>query len=98
MDSSAPLPLFSSLRVVGVMNGRPFISHLSPKGPFIMTTHPTAFSPLSEQEPAEIRPTSIDVAWPVTADLGVRVLNIEDNFSGKKLKMAYNIYNFFQSE
>ncbi|GBN13394.1 hypothetical protein AVEN_13848-1 [Araneus ventricosus] len=34
MDSSAPFPLFSSLRVVGDMNGRPFNSHLSPMGPF----------------------------------------------------------------
>ncbi|GBN39059.1 hypothetical protein AVEN_186380-1 [Araneus ventricosus] len=66
MDSSAPFPLFSSLRVVGDMNDRPFISYLSPKGP-LMTTRPTAFSPLSEQKPAEIRPTSIKVAWPVTA-------------------------------
>ncbi|GBO02191.1 hypothetical protein AVEN_132473-1 [Araneus ventricosus] len=39
-----------------------------------MTTCPTAFSPLSEQQPAEIRPTSIEVAWPITAGLGVRVL------------------------
>ncbi|GBL72727.1 hypothetical protein AVEN_145677-1 [Araneus ventricosus] len=31
-------------------------------------------SPLSEQQPAEIRPTSIEVAWPVMAGLGVRVL------------------------
>ncbi|GBN19410.1 hypothetical protein AVEN_138153-1 [Araneus ventricosus] len=40
-----------------------------------MSTLPTAFSPLSEQQPAEIRPTNIEVAWPVTADLGVRVLS-----------------------
>ncbi|GBL73453.1 hypothetical protein AVEN_159455-1 [Araneus ventricosus] len=44
MDSSAPFPLFSSLRVVGDMNSRPFISHLSPKGP-ISDTCPNAFSP-----------------------------------------------------
>ncbi|GBO00535.1 hypothetical protein AVEN_54170-1 [Araneus ventricosus] len=37
-------------------------------------TRPTAFSPLSEQQPTEIRPTSIEVAWPVTASLGVRVI------------------------
>ncbi|GBM65871.1 hypothetical protein AVEN_238809-1 [Araneus ventricosus] len=34
MDSSAPFLLFFSLRVVGDINGRPFISHFSPKGPF----------------------------------------------------------------
>ncbi|GBN33547.1 hypothetical protein AVEN_121614-1 [Araneus ventricosus] len=34
MDSSAPFPLFSSLRVVGDMNDRPFISYFSLKGPF----------------------------------------------------------------
>ncbi|GBM64412.1 hypothetical protein AVEN_52535-1 [Araneus ventricosus] len=73
MDSSAPFPLFSSLCVVGDMNGGPFISHLSPKGPF-NATRPTAFSPLSEQQPAKIRPISIEVAWPVTAGLGVKVL------------------------
>ncbi|GBM96454.1 hypothetical protein AVEN_150020-1 [Araneus ventricosus] len=73
MDSSAPFSIFSSLRVVGDTNGRPFISHLSPKGPF--NDHsPTAFSPLSEQQPAAIRPTSIEVAWPVTSGLGIRVL------------------------
>ncbi|GBM65522.1 hypothetical protein AVEN_214867-1 [Araneus ventricosus] len=66
MDSSAPFPLFSSPRVVGDMNGRPFIP--------LKTTRPTAFSPLSEQQPAEIRPTTIEVAWPVTAGLGVGVL------------------------
>ncbi|GBM11213.1 hypothetical protein AVEN_133940-1 [Araneus ventricosus] len=32
--------------------------------------------PISEQQPAEIRPTSIEVAWAVTAGLGVRVLCI----------------------
>ncbi|GBM63391.1 hypothetical protein AVEN_64632-1 [Araneus ventricosus] len=60
MDSSAPFPPFSSLRVVGDMNGRPFISYLSPKGAF--NDHsPTFFSLLSEQQLAEIRPTSIEV-------------------------------------
>ncbi|GBO23396.1 hypothetical protein AVEN_236063-1 [Araneus ventricosus] len=38
-----------------------------------MTTRPTAFSRLSEQQPAEIRLTSIEVACPVKAGLGVRV-------------------------
>ncbi|GBO11904.1 Retrovirus-related Pol polyprotein from transposon 297 [Araneus ventricosus] len=57
------------------MNGRPFISPLRVP---LMTTRPTAFSPLSEQQPAEIRPTSIEVAWPVTAGLGVRVLIVEN--------------------
>ncbi|GBM44787.1 hypothetical protein AVEN_148290-1 [Araneus ventricosus] len=71
MDSSVPFPLFSSLLVVGDMNGRPFIPPLRVP---LMTTHPTAFSPLLEQQPAEIRPSSIEVAWPVTAGLGVRVL------------------------
>ncbi|GBL87287.1 hypothetical protein AVEN_270548-1 [Araneus ventricosus] len=73
MDSSAPFPLFSSLRAVGDMIGRPFISYLSPKGPF--NDHsPNCLSPLSEQQPAEIRPTSVEVARPVTGGLGVRVL------------------------
>ncbi|GBM05960.1 hypothetical protein AVEN_28076-1 [Araneus ventricosus] len=40
----------------------------------LMTTHPNAFSPLSEQQPAQIRPSSIEVAWAVTAGLGVTVL------------------------
>ncbi|GBM56253.1 hypothetical protein AVEN_101535-1 [Araneus ventricosus] len=48
-----------------------------------MTTRPTAFSPLSEQQPAEIRPTSTEVAWPVTAGLGVRVLNIVTNMESR---------------
>ncbi|GBM85595.1 hypothetical protein AVEN_38367-1 [Araneus ventricosus] len=39
----------------------------------LMTIHSSAFS-LSEQQPAEIRPSSIEVAWPVTAGLGVRGL------------------------
>ncbi|GBM02523.1 hypothetical protein AVEN_178463-1 [Araneus ventricosus] len=73
MDSSVTFPLFSSLRVVGDMNGRPFIL-ISPLRVPLTTTRPTAFSPLSEQQPAEIRPTSIEVAWPVTAGLEVRVL------------------------
>ncbi|GBO28432.1 hypothetical protein AVEN_142868-1 [Araneus ventricosus] len=34
MDSSITFPLFSSLQVVGDMNGRPFICHLSTKGTF----------------------------------------------------------------
>ncbi|GBN22105.1 hypothetical protein AVEN_123118-1 [Araneus ventricosus] len=71
MDSSAPFPLFSSPRVVGDMNGRPFIFPLRLP---LMATRPTAFSLFSEQQPSEIRPTSIEVAWPVTAGLGVRVL------------------------
>ncbi|GBM98663.1 hypothetical protein AVEN_214675-1 [Araneus ventricosus] len=71
MDSSAPFLLFSSLRVVGDMNGRPFISPL--RDPF-MTTFRTAFPSLSEQQPTEIRPISIEVAWSVTAGLGVRVI------------------------
>ncbi|GBM72970.1 hypothetical protein AVEN_186735-1 [Araneus ventricosus] len=77
MDSSAPFPLFSSLRAVGDMNGRPLISYLSPKGPF--NDHsPNCLLPLSEQQHAEIRPTSIEVAWPVTAGLGVRGLRQSD--------------------
>ncbi|GBM49449.1 hypothetical protein AVEN_51441-1 [Araneus ventricosus] len=76
MDPSVPFPLFSSPRVVGDINGRPFISYLSPKGPF--NDHSLNFpsSPLSEQQPAEIRPTSIEVAWPVMGGLGVRVLTL----------------------
>ncbi|GBM24423.1 hypothetical protein AVEN_76153-1 [Araneus ventricosus] len=72
MDSSTTFPPLSSLRVVGDMDGRPFISPLRVP---LMTTLPTAFSPLLEQQPTEICPTSIEVAWPVTAGLGVRVLN-----------------------
>ncbi|GBM44409.1 hypothetical protein AVEN_128270-1 [Araneus ventricosus] len=42
----------------------------------LISSHsPNCFLPLSEQQPAEIRPTSIEVAWPLTAGLGVRVLN-----------------------
>ncbi|GBO30320.1 hypothetical protein AVEN_16461-1 [Araneus ventricosus] len=68
-----PVPLFFSLRAVGDMNGRPFISHLFPKDPF--NNHsPNCLPPLSEEQPAEIRPTSIEVVWPVTAGIGVRVI------------------------
>ncbi|GBL81548.1 hypothetical protein AVEN_266584-1 [Araneus ventricosus] len=75
MDSSAPFPLLSSLRVVGDMNGHPFISQLSPKGLF--NDHsPNCLLPLSEQQPVEICPTSIEAVWPVTAGLGVRVLRL----------------------
>ncbi|GBN21428.1 hypothetical protein AVEN_76304-1 [Araneus ventricosus] len=49
-------------------------SLISPLNVPLMTTRPTAFAPLSEQQPAEIRPTSIEVAWPVAASLGVKVL------------------------
>ncbi|GBL80265.1 Dopamine D2-like receptor [Araneus ventricosus] len=55
------------------MNGRPFIAYRFPVRVPLLTTRPTAFSPLSEQQPAEIRPTSIEVTWPVTAGLGVNV-------------------------
>ncbi|GBN16021.1 hypothetical protein AVEN_248429-1 [Araneus ventricosus] len=47
---------------------------ISPPRELTRTTRPTAFSPLSKQQPAEIRPTIIEVAWPFTAGLGVRVL------------------------
>ncbi|GBM72484.1 hypothetical protein AVEN_106621-1 [Araneus ventricosus] len=101
MDSSTPFPLFSSLRVVGDMNDRSSISHLSPEGPFndrksqpFTPARPTVFS-LSEQQPAEIRPTGIEVAWPVTASLGVRVLK-ENISSGrlnfyKEVKKSFNL-------
>ncbi|GBM22074.1 hypothetical protein AVEN_137382-1 [Araneus ventricosus] len=79
MDSSAPFPLFSSLRVVGDMNGRPFISHLSPKGPF-NDNSPNCLLPLSKQQPAEIRLNSTEVASPVTAGSGVRVLSSFSKF------------------
>ncbi|GBN41606.1 hypothetical protein AVEN_103653-1 [Araneus ventricosus] len=51
-------------------------SLISPLRVLLMTTRPTAFSSLSEQQPAENRPTSIEVAWTVMAGLGVRVLII----------------------
>ncbi|GBM32765.1 hypothetical protein AVEN_83734-1 [Araneus ventricosus] len=76
MDLSAPFHLFSWM--MGDVNGRPFISYLYLKGP-LMTTPPTAFLPHSEQQPAEIRPNSIDVVWPVTTGLGVRGLLLTDN-------------------
>ncbi|GBM99980.1 hypothetical protein AVEN_187273-1 [Araneus ventricosus] len=47
-------------------------SLISPLRVPLMTTRPTAFSPLSEQQPVEIRPTAMEVAWPVMAGLGVR--------------------------
>ncbi|GBO25080.1 hypothetical protein AVEN_64199-1 [Araneus ventricosus] len=89
MDSSAPFPLFSSLRVAGDMNGRPSISVLSVP---LMTTHPTAFSPLSEQKPAEIRPASVEVAWPVTASIrsqSVELL-ITDQFPDINIILFYS--------
>ncbi|GBN52725.1 hypothetical protein AVEN_109114-1 [Araneus ventricosus] len=83
MDSSAPFSLSSSLRVVGDTNGRPFSFYLSPKGAF--NDHsPNCLLPLSEQQTTEIRPTSIEVAWSVTAGLGGKVLTrnaIYRNFS-----------------
>ncbi|GBN93180.1 hypothetical protein AVEN_66967-1 [Araneus ventricosus] len=85
MDSSVPFPLFTSLRVVGDMNGRPFMSHLSLRVP-LMTTRPTAFSPLSEQQLAEIRPSSIQVAWTVTAGLGVSVKKDAFSSAGELLQ------------
>ncbi|GBO42672.1 hypothetical protein AVEN_209800-1 [Araneus ventricosus] len=39
-----------------------------------MTTRPIACSSLSVQQPAKTRPNIIEVVWPVTAGLGVRVL------------------------
>ncbi|GBM64043.1 hypothetical protein AVEN_132849-1 [Araneus ventricosus] len=60
------------------MNDRPFIAYIAYRFPVrvpLLTTRPTAFSPLSEQQPAEIRPTSVEVTWPVTAGLGVKVLS-----------------------
>ncbi|GBM33211.1 hypothetical protein AVEN_28204-1 [Araneus ventricosus] len=93
MDSSAPFPLVSSLRVVGDVNGRPFISHLSPKGPFNDHSPNCLLPPFSEQQPAEIRPTSIKVARSVTAGLGVRVLretNDGEHFTfGRNSKSAH---------
>ncbi|GBL83281.1 hypothetical protein AVEN_36704-1 [Araneus ventricosus] len=59
-------------------------SLISPLRVPLITTRPTAFSPLSEQQPAETRPTSIEVAWTVTAGLGVRVL--------KKDRMSLNLF------
>ncbi|GBO40436.1 hypothetical protein AVEN_105585-1 [Araneus ventricosus] len=91
MDSSVrPFPLFSSLRVVGDMNDKPFISNLSLRV-LLMTTRPTVFSPLSEQQPAEIRPIGIEVAWPVTAGLGGRVLRGEHNLGNSVRDETLNI-------
>ncbi|GBN18267.1 hypothetical protein AVEN_187153-1 [Araneus ventricosus] len=71
MDLSVPFHLFSW--VVGDVNGRPFISYLYPKG--ALNNHsPSCLLPHSEQQPAEILPTIIEVVWPVTAGLGVRGL------------------------
>ncbi|GBM46800.1 hypothetical protein AVEN_40009-1 [Araneus ventricosus] len=50
-------------------------SPISPLRIPLMTTRQTAFYPFSEQQLIEIRPTSMEIAWPVTAGLGVRVLN-----------------------
>ncbi|GBL94637.1 hypothetical protein AVEN_83959-1 [Araneus ventricosus] len=74
MDSSTPFPLSSSLRVAEVVNVRTFHLLSLPEGVPKMTTCPTAFPPHSELQPAEMRPTSVEVAWPLTAGLGVREL------------------------
>ncbi|GBN24591.1 hypothetical protein AVEN_59173-1 [Araneus ventricosus] len=51
--------------------------HLSPKGPF--NDHSSnCLLPLSEQQPAEIIPTSMEVALPITGGLGVRVLSVNE--------------------
>ncbi|GBM52108.1 hypothetical protein AVEN_29795-1 [Araneus ventricosus] len=81
MDSSAPFPPFSSLQVVDDMNGRHFLSYLYPKGS--LNDHSSnCLLPAFGIVPAEIHPTSIDVAWPVTGGLGVKVLNSSLKFEG----------------
>ncbi|GBL90749.1 Histone-lysine N-methyltransferase SETMAR [Araneus ventricosus] len=64
------------------MAGLPFL--ISPLRFLLMTTRSTAFSLLSKQQQAEIRPTSIEVAWPVTGGLGVRVLNPDETYATDK--------------
>ncbi|GBN15749.1 hypothetical protein AVEN_139064-1 [Araneus ventricosus] len=59
-----------------------------------MTTRSTAFSPISEKQPAEIRPTSIEVAWPVTAGLEVRVLN-EQNSNCTRNERSSSLFDEF---
>ncbi|GBM64420.1 hypothetical protein AVEN_78802-1 [Araneus ventricosus] len=66
MDKNTNDELLRRPLAIGVLKWTKF----SVKGP----TRPTAFSPLSEQQPAEIRSTSIEVTWPVTAGSGVRGL------------------------
>ncbi|GBO07693.1 hypothetical protein AVEN_225507-1 [Araneus ventricosus] len=96
MDSSAQFPLFCLLRVVRDINGRPFISYLSPKGPF--NDHsPNCLLPLSEQQPAEIRPTSIEVAWPVTGGLRVRVLILKHSYCMGGFFSGISIYSVNQT-
>ncbi|GBN68344.1 hypothetical protein AVEN_224327-1 [Araneus ventricosus] len=68
-DLSALLPPFLSLRGVGdtEMAGLP---SSSPQGSFKHHSCPTAFSPFRiESKLPPIRPTSIEVAWPVTVAL-----------------------------
>ncbi|GBN43308.1 hypothetical protein AVEN_89928-1 [Araneus ventricosus] len=85
MDLSVPFHLFSW--VLGDANGRPFISYLYPKGS--LNDHsPNCLLPHSEQQPAEIRPISIEVVWPVTAGLGVRGLKEYP----KKKKMMMSLF------
>ncbi|GBN10101.1 hypothetical protein AVEN_161692-1 [Araneus ventricosus] len=69
MDSSTLFPLSFSLRVVEDVNGRPFISYLyyKPNSPNCLLL---AFGTVTGRNP----PTSIEVAWPVTAGLGVKGL------------------------
>ncbi|GBM75709.1 hypothetical protein AVEN_36104-1 [Araneus ventricosus] len=73
MDLSVPFHLFPW--VVGDVNRMPFISYLYPKGS--LNDHSlNCLLPHSEQQPAEIRPTNIEVVLPVTAGLGVRGLMV----------------------
>ncbi|GBM51407.1 hypothetical protein AVEN_203752-1 [Araneus ventricosus] len=76
-------------------------SLISPLRVPLITTRPTAFSPFSQQQPAEIRPTSIEVAWPFTGGLGVRVLKpglAEEHESKEKVYWLYCILNQHYSE
>ncbi|GBN60241.1 hypothetical protein AVEN_159998-1, partial [Araneus ventricosus] len=67
MDSSGPFPITMCR---GRYEWQAF--HLSSL--HLVTTHPTSFTPNSEEQPAEIRSTSIEVVWQVTFGLGVRGL------------------------
>ncbi|GBM71403.1 hypothetical protein AVEN_177011-1 [Araneus ventricosus] len=60
-----------------------------------MTTRATAFFLLSEKQPADIRPTSIQVAWPVTAGLSVRGLRHGRAWPKKKNQVTSVFWSAF---
>ncbi|GBN63744.1 hypothetical protein AVEN_85716-1 [Araneus ventricosus] len=81
MDSSAPFLLTTG---GGKYEWKALHLSLSPKCPF--NNHsPNCLLPPLGTKPAEILPTSIEVTWPVTAGLGVRVSSTASKTEKRKM-------------